>query len=223
MEHGRRSLRVTIGGPPLGSAFVCCGEAGVADHDPTVDIRLPSRPGGREARPLSDGEIRRGRAASVGRLGETLRPAVWALAEATATTHEIPRVLPRHIDLAGGTVLLGGSAKLEARRARLTDWGIGLLASRLEHLNARDEPVAYQGAGRSAAAMQAASATALTKTLTAAGLRSDPRIKPGSVRAWAGRSVFLATGQIEDAARALGCRTLDTAAAIVGFEWREPR
>jgi hypothetical protein len=69
--------------------------------------------------------------------------------------------------------------------------------------------------------MQAAAATALTKTLTSAGLRSDPRVKPGSVRAWAGRRVFLGAGRIEEAALALGCRTLDTAAAIIGYDWRD--
>src|SRR5690606_25312555 len=106
-------------------------EAGVVDHDPTLDLRLPPRPHGREARPLSDEEIDRGRAASVGRLEATLRPAVWALAEATATTHEIPRVRSDHVDLAAGTVQLGGSSKLEARQAQLTDWGAQALAARL--------------------------------------------------------------------------------------------
>jgi hypothetical protein len=42
-------------------------------------------------------------------------------------------------------------------------------------------------------------------------------------RAWAGDRVFRATGRIEEAAVALGCHTLDTAAAIIGFDWRDLR
>lgn len=198
-------------------------EAGIVDHDPTVDIRLPPRRRGRDARPLSDDEIRRGRAASAERFAETLRPAVWALAEATATTHEIPRVLPQHLDLAAGTVLLGGSSRLEARRASLTDWGGQRLERRLKAVTSADRPLAYQGASISPATMQTSAAKALVKTLGKAGLRSDPRVKPGSVRAWAGRRVFLATGRIEEAALALGCQTLDTAAAIIDFDWRDLR
>lgn len=214
-RHNRRSAA------RLG--FRLLREAGVVDHDPTVDIHLPARRRDREARPLSDDEIRRGRAASVGRLGETLRPAVWALAEATATTHEIPRVLPQHLDLSAGTVLLGGSSKLESRQAVLTDWGVRALDRRMTALGDTTQSVAYQGTGCTAAAMQAAAATALTKILGQAGLRSDPSVKPGSVRAWAGRRVFLATGRIEEVALVLGCRTLDTAAAIIGFDWSELR
>lgn len=196
-------------------------EAGIVDHDPTVDIRLPPRSRGREARPLTDDEIRRGRAASAERLAETRGPVVWALAEATATTQEIPRVLPEHVDLAAGTVLLRGSSRVEARRAPLTDWGVQSLERRLKAITTPDRALAYDGASLSPATLQSSAAKALVKTLTRAGLRSDPRVKPGSVRAWAGRSVFLTTGRIERVALALGCQTLDTAAVIIDFDWRD--
>jgi len=214
-RHNRRSAA------RLG--FRLLREAGVVDHDPTLDLVLPPRSGGREARPLTDQEIELGRAASRRTLGETRRPALWALAEATATTHEIPRVRAHHIDLGQGSVFLSGSSKSLPRVVLFTDWGTDALERRVRELGAADRPLVYEGTGQSAASMQAASAMTLTKILTQAGLRHDPAVMPASIRAWAGDRVFRATGRIEEAAVALGCHTLDTAAAIIGFDWRDPR
>lgn len=75
----------------------------------------------------------------------------------------------------------------------------------------------YQGKG-SARSMQASSSAALAKILKEAGLRTDPAVKPESVRAWAGQRIWLRTGLIETAAHALGCTSLDTAAAVIGYE-----
>lgn len=198
-------------------------EAGMVGHDPTIDLVLPPRTRGREARPLTDEEIELGRAASRRTLGETRRPGLWALAEATATTHEIPRILARHVDLGQGTVLLPGSSKSLPRLANLTDWGSDSLERRVRELGTADRPLVYEGAGKSASSMQTAAAMTLTKTLTQAGLRHDPAVMPASVRAWAGDRVFRATGRIEEVAVALGCHTLDTAAAIIAFDWRDLR
>ena len=145
---------------------------------------------------------------------------MWALAEATATTHEIPRVLPDDVDLHAGTVALCGSAKTEPRRAKLTDWSIPVLARRLERAWPTDRSLTYEGKG-SAASMQASSSMAIARILNSAGLRGDPSVKPESVRAWAGRRIWVETGRIESAAAALGCMSLDTAAGIVGYEWAE--
>jgi len=198
-------------------------EAGVVVHDPTLDLILPARSGGREARPLTDQEIELGRAAARRTLGETRRPGLWALAEATATTHEIPRVRADHLDLDQGTVFLSGSSKTLPRVEKLTDWGIDALERRVREIGTAHRPLVYEGAGKSASSMQAASAMTLTKILTQAGLRHDPAVMPASVRAWAGERVFQTTGRIEGAAVALGCHTLDTAAAIIGFDWQELR
>lgn len=201
-------------------AFRLLRTAGCVDHDPSLDVDLPSRTARPSQRPLSDDEIERGRAASLRTFGETRLPAVWALAEATATTHEIPRVRPSDLHLDDGIVMLGGSRSTVARQGRLTDWGVDALAARLRATS--DTPLAYQGAGRSPASMQASCSAALDRILTAAGLRVDPSVKPGSVRAWAGRHVWQTTGRVEKAAIALGCRSLDAAATIVGLDWRPP-
>ena len=98
-------------------------EARLVNHDPTADVPLPPRGRDREARPLTDDEIHKGRAASVSVLGETRRSTVWALAEATATAAEITRVLPTHIDIKKGTVALLGSSRVDPRIGRVSEWG----------------------------------------------------------------------------------------------------
>lgn len=95
-RHNRRSAA------ELG--FRMLRELGLVGHDPTSDLILPTRAPGRQTRPLTTDEVGAGRAASLGRLSESRLPAVWALAEATATTHEIPRVRPKDVDIHAGTV-----------------------------------------------------------------------------------------------------------------------
>ena len=211
-RHNRRSA--------ASAGFRILRDLGLVDHDPTVDVDLPLRSRGRNTRPLTDDELAAGRAASVGTLSATRLPAVWALAEATATTHEIPRVLPCHVDLDGGTVVLCGSAKTEPRMATLTDWGRQVLARRLDLVGPTDRSLTYEGKG-SAASMQASSSMAIARILNEAGLRGDGSVKPESVRAWAGHRIWVETGRIESAAVALGCRSLDTTARIVGYQWAE--
>lgn len=212
-RHNRRSAA------RLG--FRLLRQAGIVDHDPTVDLVLPSRSTRRSARPLTTEEIGFGRAASIGSLTDTRRPALWALAEATATTHEIPRVLPQHVDLATRTVWLSGSNKIEPRDAALADWGVAALERRLDQLDTTTGPLVYQGAGKSEAGMQAAASNTIRRILGDAGLRTDPGVVPASIRAWAGLEVFRDTGRIEEVAIVLGCHSLDTAAAIIGFDWQD--
>lgn len=116
--------------------------------------------------------------------------------------------------------MLSGSAKTEPRIATLTGWGVGVVARRLGSDQQPDRPLTYDGSG-SAASMQASSSMALARVLNDAGLRRDPAIKPESVRAWAGYRIWVETGRVESAAIALGCRSLDTAAAIIRFEWAD--
>ena len=58
--------------------------------------------------------------------------------------------------------------------------------------------------------------------LRAAGLSVDPAITPTSLTAYAGAQAFGQTGLIEDAARVMGARSLDSAATLIGFDWQDP-
>lgn len=211
-RHNRRSA--------ASAGFRLLRALGVVDHDPALDLDLPERSRGRQTRPLTDSEVDAGRAASLRTLSESRLPAVWALAEATATTHEIPRVQTEDLDLGSETVRLSGSAKTLPRIAQLTPWGVHAIAARLEVVDTPSEALTYHGKG-SSRSMQASSSAALAKTLKEAGIRTDPSVKPESVRAWAGQRIWLQTGLIETAARALGCTSLDTAAAVIGYGWAE--
>ncbi len=212
-RHNRRSAAA--------AGFRILRDLGAVDHDPTLDLALPARTWCRETRPLTDEEIDAGRAASLRTVSETRLPAVWALAETTATTHEIPRVRARHIDLDAGTVALSGSSKTEPRTSHLTDWGVRVLGSRLATHRSDTGSMTYEGRG-SVRSMQASSSMAIARVLRRAGLRRDPAVKPESVRAWAGRRVWTDTGRIESAAIALGCGSLDTAAGVIGYPWADP-
>lgn len=195
-------------------------ELGVCDGDPTLDLALPRR-STLLVRALTDEEVALCRWASLTTPGATRLPAIWALAEAGATTGEIPRVLVREIDLEAGQIELGGSSKTEPRTVPLTEWGVTQLARRIEALgHRRGARVAYQGTGRPESG-QASVSGAIGDVLRRAGLSNEPDIRPRSVTAWAGRSVFDETGHIEDVARRLGLRSLDRAAALIGWwEWR---
>ena len=61
----------------------------------------------------------------------------------------------------------------------------------------------------------------LQDVLVRAGLAGEPDVRASSVAAWAGRRVLEETGRIDLAARALGVRSLDRAARIIGWEWSE--
>ena len=185
--------------------------------DPTWALALPSRTKA-ACRPLTDSELDVLRAVSLSRLGETRSPSIVALAEAGAVTTEIANVTATDVDQNAGTAALGPSLHARARVVPLTDWGAAQLGRRLRHLDGGDAPVCYGGAGRRHAG-QASMSTMLRRLFTRAGLTAEPDVGLGSVRAWAGRRAFDATGRIEDAALLLGCRSLDTAAQLIGHDW----
>jgi integrase/recombinase XerC len=193
-------------------------EASVVDHDPTIDVVLPPR-SSLAARPLTDDEIALGRSFSFKSLNETRRPAAWALAEATARTSEISNVRARDLDFSRGQVWLAGGTKSEARWAALTDWGLEVLERRLEVIGAApDTPLVYAGAGTDES-RQASACAAIAETLRRAGLAGEADVRPVSITAWAGQKIFEDSGQIEAVARALGIRSLDRTAALIGWDW----
>jgi integrase len=189
----------------------------LTDGDPTLDLALPPRSSLR-TRPLDDHEVALCRAAAQWSLEGTRRAAAWALAEATCRSSELAHLAQADLQLEDRRVWIHGGKATEARWGRLTDWGVRQLERRVHDL-AGDERLVYAGA-TPAGAGQVAAASAISDVLVRAGLNGDADVRPGSVAAWAGRRVLCETGRIEDAARVLGVRSLDRAAAIVGFDWR---
>lgn len=130
-------------------------------------------------------------------------------------------MLVREIDFAAQELSVAGSTKTEARVVPLTGWGSAQLRRRVDALgNRRGERVAYQGAGRPESG-QASVSGALGDVLRRAGLAKEPDVRPRSVTAWVGNQVFEETRRIEEVARRLGLRSLDRAAALIGWwDWR---
>ena len=191
---------------------------GLATTDPTVDVVLPAR-SPLAARPLEDDEVALCRASSVWSLTDDRRAALWALAEATCRTSELPHIRAGDVDVAAGGVWIHGGKLTVPRFGRLTDWGSAQLLRRLTNLGA-DDPVGYRGDSPSEGG-QASTAGAIVQVLTRAGLADEPDVRPASVAAWAGRQVFAETGRIDSVARALGLSSLDRAARIIAWDWRE--
>lgn len=164
-------------------------------------------------------EIRHGRASALRTVSDTRASAAWAMAETSATVSEIARITADDIDLARGVVHLTGSGRVDGRLASFTDWGLVAVERHLQMAGDTDGGLWHEQPGRPHSSTRAVIFADLTRVLGEAGLRKDPMVKVGSVRAWAGRRVWLESGRIEEAALALGCRSLDTAAAIIECDW----
>ncbi|MDP9337204.1 MAG: hypothetical protein M3Q30_28345, partial [Actinomycetota bacterium] len=199
--------------------FRTARELGLAERDPTLDLVLPPRMN-ESARPLTDEEIDSCRRICLHDLASTRLSVAWALGEATARTAEIPHVTVGDVDLASGRVWLRGSAKTESRWGALTEWGASQVARHVRGLGnvARDPALAYGGSGN-LESRRSFSCQAIRETLQRAGLTNDPYVRPASLTAWAGVGVMRTTRRIEAVATALGVRSLDTAARIIGWDW----
>ena len=199
--------------------FRTARELGLVEGDPTLDLELPARrpPA---ARPLTDAEVECCRAAALYLFNATRLPAAWALAEAGVRTGEMAKVRVGDVDLELGVVRGPGCRSATARTVPLTEWGSAQVGRRLRSLPS--DPIralTYEGDG-SDKSKQAASCIAITDCMTRAGLGTDPRVRPVSVTAWAGRKVFEETGRIDAVAARLGMRSLDRAARLIGLEHR---
>ncbi len=200
--------------------FRALREHGVVAHDPTLDVLLPPRTSLR-ARPLCDDEIALGRSFSFQTLRDSRQPAAWALAEATVRTSELSQVTVADLDLEAGTVHIAGSTKTQPRVGVLSTWGVAALARRVESFGADAHAgtcVVYEGDG-SLESRQASCCLAISDTLRRAGLAREPDVRPVSIAAWAGKKIFDDTRQIEAVAQALGMRSLDRAARLIGWDW----
>lgn len=83
-----------------------------------------------------------------------------------------------------------------------------------------DALLVYHGS-RDDKVAQISSCIAISDVLRMTGLAKEPDVRPHSVVAWAGRRVLFDTNHIEAVAKALGARSLDRAASLIGWEWRE--
>lgn len=194
-------------------------QLGIADSDPTLDLTLPRR-SQLTTRALTDDEGALCRWAALATAIDTRLPAVWALAESGATTGEIATVRAVDVDCSKRWVRLAGTTRTEPRTARLTEWGASQLTRRIAmHQHEPSAPLLYDGSASSASA-QASVSGAVGDILRRAGLGDEPDVRPRSVTAWAGRRVFDETHRIEDVATSLGLRSLDRAAALIGWDWR---
>ena len=221
-RHARRTA--------LRMLFRTLRELGHPVSDPTLDLHLPPR-SATTARPLTEPEVTLCRAST--RLGEagsvTLQRAVcWALAEATAVTSEITAVRLGDLDDPHGPrwVRLAGTRRHDPRLGELTDWGSTIVARQAALLHERRSTPAtllsYRGSGTPGEAVaQASACNAVGAVLTLAGLTDEPDVRPASVRNWAGRRLYDAGMPIEQVARRLGARSLDSAAADIALGWRE--
>jgi integrase len=209
MHHRRSSLRLL---------FRMARLLGWAEGDPTVDIHLPPR-SSLPCRPLTDHEVAVCRSWAVSTLRDTRQPAAWALAETGARTSELPHVRIADVDLDSRSLKVHGSPRLESRWGQLSEWGAKQIARRIAELKGDPAaPLVYAGGGGEAG--QASSCIAISETLRRAGLSKEPDVRPLSVAAWVGATILARGGSIDQVARALGMRSLDRAARLIGWDWR---
>lgn len=220
-RHSRRSA--------IRMFFRTLRELGYDIGDPSLDVRLPSRTNA-AARPLTDVEVTLCRATS--RMGEaggrSLQRAVcWALSETTAVSSEISAVRIGDVDHRGQPrwVRLPGTRRHDPRLGELSDWGSRIVARQLDLLAQRGATPAtllsYRGqqVGGGTHA-QSSVCNALGGVLAMSGLSNEPDVRPASVRNWAGRRLYESGLPVEQVARRMGARSLDTVAVDIGLEWR---
>lgn len=200
--------------------FLALRLLGCYEGHPLLDVARPPRPKG-TCRPLTDGEVDLGRRFARRDLKDTRGPAAWAIVEAGASTGELMRVTVADCTAKPGYVWLTGDARHLPRFVRLTPSGCLAVEARIKALGAKgDALLIYEGAG-SKASQQSSACEAIREPLRRSGIARDPSVKPASLRAWAGLSAYHRTGDITVAAAVLGCRKLDVAATIIGWEPEE--
>lgn len=198
--------------------FRTARQLGLASGDPSIDVRLPSWTTG-ALRPLDADEIELCRSIAVadprGR-----RAVAWALCEATARTGELSAVRRCDVDLGSSRVWLAGTAHIDARWGFLTPWGVRTLEQRLSCLPAGAETPLLRNKPADPALPLKSAQYLIVEVLKRAGLHHTGGVKPSSIAGWAGRSVFDETGRIDLVASRCGVRSLDSAARLIGWDWR---
>lgn len=218
-RHLRRSV--------LRMCFATARRLALTDTDPTRDIDLPPRVCG-ATRPLDEVEAVELRRAAQFTTRPTRHAAAAALALAGGFSGEIGHIGPHDLDLPSARVWMHGSAKTLPRWCQLDAWGARVLTARAQHIRTT-APIEH-GSHRlrltvstrngTDEQVQARVCVALRDLLKRIGLGADPAVRPASITAYAGWDTFTRTGRIETAALHLGMTSLDSAAALIGHEWR---
>jgi integrase len=221
--HARRTA--------LRMLFRALRELGYPTGDPTLDLQLPPRTA-TSARPLTDVEVTLCR--TTARLGEAgsvslHRAVTWALGETTAVTSEISAIRLSDLDDPANPrwVRLPGTRRHDPRLGELTTWGSTIVTRQADllakHRKPPSTPLTYKGqAAPGEAGAQASVCNAIGGILKAAALAQEPDVRPASLRNWSGRRLFDGGMPIDQVARRMGARSLDTTAEDIGLEWRNP-
>lgn len=163
--------------------------------------------------------------------GYSRTPVCLALTLVGAQSGEVGAIRVRDIDLNAWTVHLhGGGTRYEPRTVPIDDaWVWEALAARVSYLAKRypgdvNRPVAHNpapGNEPSFATRSAATSGTLGALIKAAGLRKPGKIRVASINEYVAADLFAKTGRVEVVAARLGMRSLDAAAHLVGWDWRE--
>lgn len=209
--HGRRAV--------LRSLFATARTMGIGLDDPTQSIELPDRGRPSGCRPLTGDEAEQ--VQFFADRGPDKRHFVMiALLLAGAHTAEVGWMTVTDLDLAAGTARVHGSVKYAPRTVALRSQDLPWLRARAGHL-ADDDAMLCDPLGGTAAARQARIGMSVGAVLRDAGLGNEPGITPTSLTAYAARRAFETRRNIEDAARVSGCRSLDSAATLIDYQWQD--
>lgn len=187
---------------------------GLTSANPTQDIALPPR-SYETLRPLTDREVTACRGFAETAPGEPRHALAWALAEAAVRVSELAVVRGQDLDLKNRKVRIAGSSVTYARVVPLTDWGFEQLAHADMDAGA-NKPLLSPSRRTPRGSIHELIAWPLRQ----AGLAKTKGIRPNSIAAWRGATEFTQGASIDEVAQLLGMRSLDRAAALIGFDWR---
>ncbi len=200
----------------LRRAFRSLRQMGYELVDPTIDVvTLLDRT--LDANVCSDEDIDKLREGAPIGLFDSSNAALLALAEAGATNGEAKEIRVSDVNLDDRLVRLPGNARVDERINELTDWGVIVLRERFAHVSGDDFVVVNSNGTK----VSEASVSQMFRHIAAYGNVGRNGFNINSVRAWRARAIYKETGRIQDAALFLGHRSLDSAVALIGLEWRQ--
>ncbi|NDD71634.1 MAG: hypothetical protein EBZ52_00490 [Actinobacteria bacterium] len=140
---------------------------------------------------------------------------ILALAEVGATNSEMRELKTNDLDIERGLVRLPGGSRNDSRINELTSWGREALKTCLPNHNAK-----WLVVNTLSQTVSEQTISQRFRELVANAKLSRRGVNINSVRAWRARQIYETSGRIQDAARFLGYRSLDTAVEMIGLDWR---